>query len=183
MGQAFDLVSEFQDSEEVLLFSELFLLLNLCAQVIDKIFKVRECLLSEILGRWRVLLNTLQVLDRLERLLSLLIDDGGESVILLGDLLDDLFLDTLLLHNRALHRSAFREGALSRTEKLLKLADLELTGLSKGHTATTATVQIEVAIVAQGLIVNLAVSGEGVLVFAHANIRGGKGNGCGLRGF
>ena len=103
MGQAFDLVSEFQDSGEVLLFSELFLLLNLCAQVIDKIFKVRECLLSEILGRWRVLLNTLQVLDRLERLLSLLIDDGGESVILLGDLLDDLFLDTLLLHNRALH--------------------------------------------------------------------------------
>lgn len=103
MGQAFDLVSEFQDSEEVLLFSELFLLLNLTAQVIDKIFKVRECLLSEILGRWRVLLNTLQVLDRLERLLSLLIDDGGESVILLGDLLDDLFLDTLLLHNRALH--------------------------------------------------------------------------------
>ena len=103
MGQAFDLVSEFQDSEEVLLFSELFLLLNLTAQVIDKIFKVRECLLSEILGRWRVLLNTLQVLDRLERLLSLLIDDGGESVILLGDLLDDLFLDTLLLHNRAFH--------------------------------------------------------------------------------
>lgn len=103
MGQAFDLVSEFQDSKEVLLFSELLLLLNLCAQVIDKIFKVRECLLSEILGRWRVLLNTLQVLDRLERLLSLLIDDGGESVILLGDLLDDLFLDTLLLHNRALH--------------------------------------------------------------------------------
>ena len=99
MGQAFDLVSEFQDSEEVLLFSELFLLLNLCAQVIDKIFKVRECLLSEILGRWRVLLNTLQVLDRLERLLSLLIDDGGESVILLGDLLDDLFDDDHVTEN------------------------------------------------------------------------------------
>ena len=40
----------------------------------------------------------------------------------------------------------------------------------EGHTATAATMQVEVAIVAESLIVDATVGGQGVLVLAHPNL-------------
>ena len=73
-------------------------------------------------------------------------------------LLDNFLFDALLLHHCVLHTRASLEGAACLVEKLLKLRDLERTGLLEGHTATAATVIVEVTIVAKGLVVNTAVS-------------------------
>ena len=114
--QAFDLVSEPQDGEEVLFLRQLLLLFDLALQVLYKRTQVCQCILSEIFGRRCILLDAIQVLDRLESLFSLLVDNRSEPLILLRDLLDDLLFDALLLHDRALHRRALLEGSLRLVE-------------------------------------------------------------------
>ena len=98
------------------------------------------------------------MLNRLESLFSLLVDNRSEPLVLLRDLLDHLLFDALLLHDRALHCRALLEGSLRLVEQLLKIADLQLGSLLEGHTAPAAAMIIEVTIIAQGLVVDLAVS-------------------------
>lgn len=119
------------------------------------------------------------MLDCLESLFSLLVDNCSEPLILLRDLFYDLLFDTLLLHDRALHCRALLEGSLRLVEQLLEIADLQLGGLFEGHTAPAAAMQIEVTIVAQRLVVDLAVSCQIVLMLTHSNfgLRGGRRHG------
>lgn len=91
------------------------------------------------------------------------------------DLLDDLLLNTLLFLHGVLHGGALLEGIVGLAEQLLELADLERAGLLEGHSAAAATMQVEVAIVAKGLVVVAAVGLQGVLVGAHPNLRLGSG--------
>ena len=81
--QAFDLVSEPQDGEEVLFLRQLLLLFDLALQVLYKRTQVCQCILSEIFGRRCILLDAIQVLDRLESLFSLLVDNRSEPLVLL----------------------------------------------------------------------------------------------------
>ena len=179
--QAFDLVAEAQDGEEVLFLRQLLLRFDLALQVFYESAQVFQCILGEILGRRRVLLDTIQVLDCLESMLTLLVNNSIEPLVLLRHLLDDLLFDTLLLHDGALHGRALFEGSLRLVEQLLKVTDLQLGGLLEGHTAPAAAMIIEVTIVAECLVVDLAVRGQIVLVLAHSNLglRGGRRHGLG----
>ena len=92
-----------------------------------------------------------------ECLLTLLVDYGRELVVLVLYFLDNFLLDTLLLHDGVLHVRAGLEGRVGLIEQLLKLIDLESARLLQGHTATAPTVFLEIAVVAQGLVVDAAV--------------------------
>ena len=113
--------------------------------------------------------------DSQESLLALLVNDCCQLGILLLHLLDNLLLDALLLKDLSLHGGALLVGCFSRAQKFLELVDLECAGLFERHSATAATVQVEVAVIAEGLVVDAAVSLEGVLVVAHANLCGASG--------
>ena len=132
----------------------------------------RECLLSEILGRRRILLDALQVLDRQESLLSLLIDDRCELVILVLHLLDDLFFDAFLLENCVLHCGTLAKGFLCLIKQLVKLVDLQGAGLFQCHATSASTVLVEVAIVAECLIAHATIRGQLrlILTLAHADL-------------
>ena len=127
--------------------------------------------MGEILWRWRVLLDTFQVLDCQESLFALLVDDGGQLVILMLNLLDDLLFNALLLHDSVLHGATLLECGLGLVEQLLELADLEGTCLLEGHTATAAAMIVEVAVIAKGLVVDATVSGKSIIVLTHSNLR------------
>ena len=102
-------------------------------------------------------------------MLALLVDYGGEFVVLVLDLLDDFLLDTLLLKHSVLHRGALIQCLVSLAEQLLELVDLERAGLLECHAATAATMQVEVAIVAEGLVVDATVSGQDGLIIARTD--------------
>ena len=91
----------------------------------------------------------------------MLIDDGRKLGVLLLHLLDDLFLDAFLLEDLSLHGGALLVGCFGRAQELLKLVDLECAGLFERHSATAASMQVEVAVIAEGLIVDAAVSLQG----------------------
>ena len=78
------------------------------------------------------------------------------------DLLDDLFLDAFLLIHRVFHLRAIVEGLRRQVEQLLELADLVLAGLLESHASSAAAMVVEVAVVAEGLIVDPAVRRERV---------------------
>lgn len=115
------------------------------------------------------------MLDRQEGLFALLVHDSRQLRVLLLHLFDDFFLDTLLFHHSVFHGGAFLEGCASLVEQVLKEVDLERARLSQGHAATAARVQVEVAIVAEGLVVDAAVGRQSVLMIAHADFRMGHG--------
>ena len=100
------------------------------------------------------------MLDCQEGLFSLLVNDRSESIILLLDLLHNFLLDALLLQYRRLHHRALRQRCVSLSQKLLELSDLIGTRLLQGHTTATATMIIEVAVIAERLVVDSAVSCE-----------------------
>ena len=127
--------------------------------------------MSEILGRWRVLLNTLKVLDSLEGLFSLFIDNSCELGILVLYFLDNFFLNTLLFLYSILHGGALLKGSLCLTKQLLKHANLILTSLFECHTATTPTMVVEVAIVAKGFITDATVGRQDgfVITITHSD--------------
>ena len=114
-------------------------------------------------------MDTLEVSDREECLLTLLVDDRCEFGVLVLYLLDDLFLDAFLLLHGRLHRLAILEGRVCLVEQLFELANLQGTRLFEGHSASAPTVVIEVAVVAEGLVVDAAVSRQRVLVLTHAD--------------
>ena len=97
------------------------------------------------------------MLDGEESLFTLFVDNGCQLGILLLNLLDDLFFNALLLEDLGLHGRALLVGALSGAQKFLELADLERAGLFERHSATAATVQVEVAVIAEGLVVDATV--------------------------
>ena len=74
-------------------------------------------------------------------------------------LLDDLFLNTFLLLYGRLHGLAILKRCIRLVKQLFKLANLKGSRLFEGHSASTATMVIEVAIVAESLVVNAAISG------------------------
>ena len=88
-------------------------------------------------------------------------------VVLLFDFLDDFLLDALLLAHSGLHLRALLESSLCVTEQLLKLIYLKLTGLTECHTAATPTMQIEIAVIAERLVMDLAIGCQAVFVLAH----------------
>ena len=110
------------------------------------------------------------MLDSEEGLLTLLINDSSQLVILLLDLLDNLVLYTLLLQHIVLHCGALLEGRSALVQKLFELADLKSTGLLEGHTTTAATMIIEIAVIAESDVMDAAVSGKQVLMLAHADL-------------
>ena len=125
------------------------------------------------------------MLDSEEGLFSLFIDNSRELRILVLYFLDHLFLDTFLLLHSILHRGALLEGCLSLIEQLLKHANLKSAGLFECHSATTPAMQVEVAIITEGLIVDATV-GRQVCFFitvAHSNFSLGNLEGvkCWLR--
>ncbi len=126
-------------------------------QILDESLQGRKSFLSEILRRWRVFLNALQMLDSEESLLTLLVNNGGKLVVLVLDLLDDFLFDALLFKNSVFHGRALAKGFVGLVEELLELVYLQGGGLLEGHSATAASVQVEVAIVAEGLVVDAAV--------------------------
>ena len=72
--------------------------------------------------------------------------------------LDDLFLDAFLLLHSRLHGLAILKRCVRVVKQLFELANLEGTRLFESHSASTPTVVIEVAIVAESLIVDAAIS-------------------------
>ena len=124
-GQLLNLVAQLQHREEVLFRGELPLFFYTALQVLNKGLQRREGLLREILRRRRILLYALQVLDRQKSLLSLLIDNCCELVVLVLDLLDNLFLDAFLLQDGVLHRGTLAKGLLCLVEQFVKLCDLQ----------------------------------------------------------
>ena len=107
--------------------------------------------------------------DREECLLALLVDDRCEFGVLVLYLLDDLFLDAFLLLHGRLHRLALLECRVRLIQQLFELANLQGTRLFEGHSAPAPTVVIEVAIVAEGLVVDATVGRQRVLVLTHAD--------------
>ena len=182
LGQLFNLVAQFEHREEVALIRQLLLLRDAALQVLDVGLEADESFLGEVLGRRLVLLDALQVLDREEGLLALLVDDRGKLVVLVLDLLDDLFLDALLLHHRVLHARALLERLVRLVEQVLELTDLERARLLERHAAAAATVQVEVAVVAEGLVMDAAIRRQFVFVLAHADL-GRHVGGQYLRGY
>ena len=126
--------------------------------------------MREVLGRGFVLFNALQVFNCQFGLLSLLVDNLRQLVVLLLDFLDDFFLNALLLTDSGLHLRALLEGSLCMTEQLLELIYLKLTGLTECHTAATSTVQIEIAVIAESLVMDLTVGCQAVFVLAHGDL-------------
>ena len=156
-GQLLNLVAQLQHGEEILFRGELPLFFYTALQVLNKGLQRREGLLREILRRRRILLNALQVLDRQKSLLSLLIDNRCELVVLVLDLLDNLFLDAFLLQDSVLHRGTLSKGLLCLVEQFVKLIDLQCARLLQCHAAATSTVLVEVAIVAESLVTDATV--------------------------
>lgn len=76
--------------------SELLLIADTFLQVFHMLLHCRDCFTSEVLLRWLVLLDALQVLDRLLGQETLLIYDLSQAFVLLLDLLLDLLLNTFL---------------------------------------------------------------------------------------
>ena len=111
------------------------------------------------------------MLDSEEGLFSLFIDNSRELRILMLYFLDHLFLDAFLLLHSILHRGALLEGGSSLTEQLLKHAYLERARLFECHAATTPAMQIEVAVIAEGLIVDATVGRQVcfIITVAHSN--------------
>ena len=138
--QVLDLAAKLEHIKEVFRIGECFLLGNASLEVFLECFKVDKCLLSEVLRRGSVLLYALKVLNREECLLSLLVHDGLELIVLMLDLLHNLLFDSLLLHHDGFHGGTGGEGSVSLIEQLFELADLESAGLLEGHTATAAAV-------------------------------------------
>ena len=91
--------------------------------------QLAKSLLSEVFGRRCVLLNTFEVSNCLESLLTLLVDDCCEFSVLMLYLLDDLFLDTFLLLYSRLHGLTFLKRCVRLVKQLFKLAYLDSTRL------------------------------------------------------
>ena len=111
------------------------------------------------------------MLNRQERLLSLLINDRCEPIVLLLHLLDDFLFNSLLLKNSGLHFRALAESKIGLAEKLLKLTDLVHARLLQGHASAALNMIIEVAVIAESHVTDTAVGRQGVLVLAHGNLR------------
>ena len=138
--QIINLIAQPEYREEILFIRQCFLLGDSSLKILDEIAEVSQCFRGEVLGRRRVLLDALQVLYRQEGLLSLLINDRGEPIILLLNFLYDFLLDTLLLLDSGLHGGAICQGSLRLLKELLELVDLVRAGLLEGHTSATASV-------------------------------------------
>ena len=104
------------------------------------------------------------MLDSQEGLFSLFIDNSRELGILVLYFLYDFFLDTFLLLYSILHGGTLFEGGPCLTEQLLKHANLKSAGLFECHSATAPAMQVEVAIVAEGLIMDATVGRQGGLI-------------------
>ena len=164
-----NLISQLEHGEEILLIRQCFLLSDSSLKILDEVAKVSQCFLSEVLGRRCVLLDALQVLDCQKGLLSLLINYRCEPIILLLNFLNDFLLDALLLKDRVLHAGTIFKGSLCRLKKFVELIDLIRTGLLEGHTAATAPVKIEIAVIAESHVADLAVGSQNVLIVARAH--------------
>ena len=104
------------------------------------------------------------MLDSQEGLLSLFIDYSSELGILVLYFLDDLFLNALLFLYSILHGRALLEGSLCLTEQLLKHTNLISTSLFECHSATTPSMEVEIAIVAEGFIADATIGRQDGLV-------------------
>ena len=98
-----DLVAQLEHGEEILLFRQVFLLRDAFRELLVECTEGAQGFLGEVLRRGLVLLDTLEVLDCEECLLSLLVNNGFELVVLMLHLLDDFLLNAFLLHHRVFH--------------------------------------------------------------------------------
>lgn len=129
---------------------------------------VRDGGLGEIFGRRRVLLYRIEVLDRGESLLSLLIHDLLQQRVLLLHLLNDFLLNWTQTFHVEFHLRARFERGLGRFKHQLKLVDLIQSCLFEGHAAAAPHMILEIAIVAQGNVMDFAIGQQLVFVLTHA---------------
>ena len=125
--------------------------------------------MGEVLWRRGILLNTLQILDCVESLLSLLIYDFLKCFVLVVYLLDNLLLDAHLLLDGVLHIRARCILVICLLEHIFKLINLLGSSLLQSLTSSAGGMIIEVAIIAESLVVITTVSGELIFVLTHAN--------------
>lgn len=153
-----------ENLQELFAIIELIKIFDSIVNICLKAFELIQCLVREVLGRWSVVLNTLQVADDLLGVRLLLIDDPLEHVELLVYLLGDFLLKRLLVEDAVLHLRALAKIVGASLVNFLQLLDVFIRRLLQSKGFTPLSCVFEVAIIAQSSVLHRTEDCQFVLV-------------------